>query len=268
MPKTIFLTLIFTLALTLPVLAQLGKVWTEFQYYSVDLQNYIKNSLSQTIDPLEPQTQKAIINATGVSNIPSPMDAGQIVQEELILNSRADKFENNSVVRSQLATNQLNRLITFSSIAGILGKNGQIRLRNKLQDTEITLKNISAFSQKSDNLMSDLAQLFSSLGEMTSLSPLISAKLSVNQANLQLQNIKIQSELAKITGETLAQTMQLNQSVQYSNLNLANISQQLEESNRNRRLDTANETARLLRATSQLDLLGRKIENQDSKPLK
>ena len=58
-------------------------------------------------------------------------------------------------------------------------------------------------------------------------------------------------------GENLAQTMQLHQTLQYSNLNLANISQEMEESNRARRVNASAEAARLLRTTSQVDLIGR-----------
>jgi hypothetical protein len=73
------------------------------------------------------------------------------------------------------------------------------------------------------------------------------------------ETIKIQQEQSKIVAETFAQTLQNNQSLQYSNLNLANISQQAEEANRARRVETSTEAARLLRASSQLDLFGRKL---------
>ncbi|WP_445638785.1 hypothetical protein NSTC745_01449 [Nostoc sp. DSM 114161] len=52
--------------------------------------------------------------------------------------------------------------------------------------------------------------------------------------------------------------IQTNQYLQYSNLNLANIAQQTEEANRARRVETSTEASRLLRATSQMDLFGRK----------
>ena len=51
--------------------------------------------------------------------------------------------------------------------------------------------------------------------------------------------------------------MQTNQSLQYSNLNLASISQQMDDINRSRRVDSATETARLMRTTAQIDLFGR-----------
>ena len=57
--------------------------------------------------------------------------------------------------------------------------------------------------------------------------------------------------------ENLAQVMQNNQFLQYSNLNLANISRQVEQANQTRRVDTAAEAARLLRTSAQIDLFGR-----------
>jgi len=264
MKKTIFVTLGLTFLIALPSFAQLARVWTEFQYYSVDLQNYLKSSLNETLSPLGMPTQTAIIRATGVVNLPNPIDVGKMLRQALVINSKSDNFENNSAVRSQLMSNQVNRLITLSSINSTLGVNGQIRLKSKLQNTEISLKNIDTYSQKSDKLMNELEQLVSSVSGMANIPPFLSAKLNSNQADLQRQNIKIQTEQAKIIGETLAQNIQINQSLQYSNLNLANISQQVEESNRDRRLDIATESARLLRTATQIDLLGRQTANQTS----
>jgi len=264
MKKTIFVTLGLTFLIALPSFAQLARVWTEFQYYSVDLQNYLKSSLNETLSPLGMPTQTAIIRATGVVNLPNPIDVGKMLRQALVFNSKSDNFENNSAVRSQLMSNQVNRLITLGSINSNLGVNGQIRLKNKLQNTEISLKNIDTYSQKSDKLMNELEQLVSSVSGMANIPPFLTAKLNTNQADLQRQNIKIQTEQAKIIGETLAQNIQINQSLQYSNLNLANISQQVEESNRDRRLDIATESARLLRTATQIDLLGRQTANQTS----
>jgi hypothetical protein len=74
---------------------------------------------------------------------------------------------------------------------------------------------------------------------------------------LQLQAIKVQQEQAKIIAESLSQSIQTNHSLQYANLNLVNLSQQMAEMNRSRRVDAATETARLIRTTSQVDLFGR-----------
>ena len=77
---------------------------------------------------------------------------------------------------------------------------------------------------------------------------------------MQLQNIEIENQQSKIIADNLGQTIKLNQNLQYSNLNLANISQEIESSNRAVRVNTSAEAARLLRTTSQVDLLGRKMK--------
>ncbi|MBW4643154.1 MAG: hypothetical protein KME23_09190 [Goleter apudmare HA4340-LM2] len=262
MKKIALLTLSLGLLTTLPAMAQLGNVLDDFQAYSVDLQNYLKNNLSPTLRPIEIQSQNALYDATGELNIPNPIAAGERVSNDIILNSISDKFDNNSVVKATTVNNEIKRLITQSSIASILGYNGQVRTKLKLQNVQDTLQNISQIAQEADtsaqNILGGLPQTMSQLA--TTSIPGLSA-LFAGQSDLQLQNIKIQTEQSKIVAETFAQTMQTNHFLQYSNLNLASISQQMEENNRARRVDSSAEAARLLRTTSQMDLFGRKDNN-------
>ncbi|MEH2293198.1 hypothetical protein [Nostoc sp.] len=279
MQKTTILTLTLLSLAILPAMAQvqtgLGQVWTDFQSYSTDLQNYLQYNLSDNLKPLEVQSQNALSGAKGELNIPNPVVAGQKVRDNLILyssssDSKSSRFENNSAVRGNLVSNELNRVITRGSAASILGENGQIRTKAKLENTENTLKSIADISDEAEVGSKGFIDKVGSLipkaaanavatagdvattGAISALSQLIGAT--------QLQSIKIQQAQSEIVGETFAQTIQMNQSLQYSNLNLANISQQAEEANRARRVETSTEAARLLRATSQLDLFGRKVE--------
>ncbi|WP_096595477.1 hypothetical protein [Calothrix sp. NIES-2098] len=260
MRKTLILTLGLALVGTLPAMAELGNVLADFQSYSAELQNYLKNNLSPTLKPIEMQSQNALNQATGELNVPNPVAAGERLSDVIVLNSISDKFDNNAVVKSATANNEINRLITRSSVAGMLGKNGQIRTKIKLQATKDTLDNIDQIAQEADNSHQNFLKGFQQqIGQLSNLSmPGLGALLNSGQSDLQLQNIKIQSQQSKIVGETLAQTMQTNHFLQYSNLNLANISQQMEENNRARRVDASAEAARLLRTTSQMDLFGRK----------
>ena len=262
MKKTIFLTLAFSSLVTLPVMAELGKVWNDFQYYSIDLQNYLRYNLSETLKPLESNTQNAFNNATGDLNVPNSVAAGKQVSDNIILYSISDKFDNNAALRGTSISREINRLLTRSSVESIMGKKGQTRLKAKLEDTDKTLENIVELAKVDDNTNNFLSKIFN-IGAGTVVPPMNLDGLlgaSQSQAKLQLQSIRIQSEQSKIIAETLGQTVQTNQFLQYSNLNLANISQQVEESNRARRVDTSAEAARLLRTTSQIDLFGRKVE--------
>jgi hypothetical protein len=263
MKKTILLTLGFLGLLAVPAMAQLGRVWTDFQSYSTDFQNYLRYNLSETLKPLETSSQNALSGATGELNIPNPIGAGEQVRRDIIFfNSQPDKFENNQAIRSNAVSNEINRYLTRTSVQGMLGREGQERMKAKLENTETTIKDIEQYSRDADGLLSSITQLINAAVDLTKdVATQNTLKATQDQANLQLQSIKIQTEQSKIISENLYQTVLANQSLQYSNLNLANISQQMEEANRARRVDTSTEAARLLRTTAQVDLFGRKIEN-------
>ncbi|YAF95040.1 MAG: hypothetical protein AB3A66_21040 [Nodularia sp. CChRGM 3473] len=251
MQKTTCCTLAFSFLLVLPAMAQLGKVWTDFQSYSVDIQNYLRNNLSDTLRPLEIRSQNALNNATGESNIPNPIEAVKSFRQDILFNPVTDKFENNPVIQANSVSNEIGRLITRSSIESVMGRDGQIRLKSQLQNTQTIIDNIEELSQESDNIFQRLASAVMSIPNNQL------ASLEGEKGNLQLQSIKIQQEQTKIISEALSQSIKTHQSLQYSNLNLANISQQMEAMNRTRRVDASTEAARLIRTTSQTDLFGR-----------
>lgn len=269
MRKTTLLTLGLSLLIVLPATAQLGNVWTDFKSYSTDLQNYLSNNLSETLKPLELQTQSYITGANGDLNIPNPVVAGEQLQDYINNYSVSDKFENNPSLRATSVNNELNRLLTRGVVTGVLGRDGQVRLKDKLENTETTIKNIDNSVEELESNSSIIEQIFQQVKNIpfpTSSNPTQSSQQLSQIANglqpsLMLQSIKIQRDQSKLLSETYAQTLQTNQSLQYSNLNLANISQQMEESNRARRVDASTEAARLLRTTAQIDLFGRKLEN-------
>ncbi|MBH8562204.1 hypothetical protein I8748_08450 [Nostoc sp. CENA67] len=257
MRKTTLLTLTLSLLVVLPATAQLGNVWTDFKSYSTDLQNYLSNNLSETLKPLELQTQSNITGANGDLNIPNPVAAGQQIQDYINNYSVSDKFENNPSLKARSVNNELNRLLTRGVVTGVLGTDAQNRTKTKLENTEEVLKSISETSNENNNI---IEQFINQAKQATNLNnPQFSGILSLLTVNQ--QTVRIQQEQVKIVAETYAQTLQTNQSLQYSNLNLANISQQMEESNRARRVDASTEAARLLRTTAQIDLFGRKLEN-------
>lgn len=267
MRKTTLLTLGLSLLIVLPATAQLGRVWTDFKSYSTDFQIYLSNNLSESLKPLELQTQSYITGTNGDLNIPNPVVAGQQLQDYINNYSISDKFENNPSLKARSVNNELNRLLTRGVVTGVLGIDGQNRTKTKLDDTENAIKNIDEAVNNLENNSSVIDQIFDKVkgitisGNPDKLAGELSQISSGLQPSLMLQSIKIQRDQSKIIGETYAQSLQTNQSLQYSNLNLASISQQMEESNRARRVDSSAEAARLLRTTSQIDLFGRKLEN-------
>jgi hypothetical protein len=277
--QIIFLTFSLILLATLPVMASLGNVWTDFQFYALDLQNYLKAQIPDTLKPLEVQTQTAITNSTASLKIPNPNAVGNTVSQQITQYSISDKFENNSAVRGKMVRNEIARQITRGSVDGVLGRNGQARLSIDLQNTQKAVDDTAVFANNAaankNKKQIEIEQQVLGAGNIlgglanATFSPSILASLQSNQAqlakltweglsDLELQNINIEREQSRIMGETLGNTIQMHEALQYSNLNLANISQEMDEVNRGKRVDTSAEVARLLRATSQTDLLGRK----------
>lgn len=270
MRKTILLTLAFSSLLIVPAMAQLGYVWTDFQYYSADLQNYLRNNVNDNFRPLDIRTQGALSNYSGELNIPDPVSAGKQVRDDVIINSISGRYENNSAVNGANVSNEINRIVTRSAVSGVLGREGQVRLKTKLEDTEKSIERIAQSIEDVEGAFSLTDQLLDAActvvkgavqGGTGGVAPDNLMNPSLCQSNIQLQTVKILQEQSKIAAENLAQTVQTNQTVQYSNLNLANISQQVEEANRARRVDSAAEAARLLRTSSQIDLFGRENGN-------
>lgn len=263
MRKTTLLTIAFSSLLVLPAMAQLGQVWDDFQVYSVDVQNYLRNNVNDTFRPLDIRTQGALNSNSGELNVPDPLAAGKQVRDDIVINSLANRFENNAAVNGANVSSEINRFATRSAVSGVIGTNGQRRIKGKLEATETSIENINKYVEEADKsnfAESIIEQACQALGSLSQpgTPPVANAPNSaLCQANIQLQTIKILAEQAKINAENLGQTVQANQSIQYSNLNLANISQQVEESNRARRVDSSAEAARLLRTSSQIDLFGR-----------
>lgn len=246
---------------TLPAMAELGNVWTDFQLYTTDFRNYISNNISDSFSPVELQTQSAITNSSGDLNIPNPNDAAKSVQNQITQYSVSDKFESNPAVYGTGVSNEINRYMTRGSVEGIFGRDGQSRLKTKLKDIENTTKKVNQLIRNAEQANQEAqtkgALCTSTQGAGNNLAGTCAvAQVEIMQqlSQLQLQNLRLQADQSKIMAETLGNTIELRHDIQYSNLNLADISQQMNEVNRARRVDTSAEVARLLRVTSQTDL--------------
>ena len=259
MKKTIFITISISLFAALPAVAQVGNVWVDFQNYASDLQNYLKDNISDTLQPVESETQTAINSFNGELNIPNPVAVRRSLNDDITINSLSNNFENNPAINAKSVGNEIDRKLTRAIAVGILGEEAQIRSRNKLESIDNSIDSTTKIAQEaresSENILGKIAEVAD--GVPNPLSPILNQSQS-ELIKLQLQSIQIESEQSKLIGENLAQTMQLHQTLQYSNLNLANISQEMEETNRARRVNASAEAARLLRTTSQVDLIGRK----------
>ena len=256
MRKTAFFTTSLTLLISLPVMAQVGRIWTDFQNYAIDFQDYLTNNVDENLAPVGQESFTAINNSTGELNLPNPIDARRQVSQDITDNSLSDIFENNPAVKAKLVGDELDRQLTRGAVEAYFGEKGQERLQIKLENIQNSIENIDKnandANQSNQNILSQLTGLAQKASGQGLLGQLISS-----QTNLQVQ---IGRQQTRMIAESLGQNIKQNQYLQYSNLNLANISQQVEETNTARRVDSAAATARLLRASSQADLFGREEE--------
>lgn len=259
MKKTIFITLSFTLIATLPAIAQVGNVWNDFKSYASDLQEYLNDNIS-SFQPVDSEAQTAINSFNGELNIPNPIAVKRSLNDDITINSLSNNFENNPAVNAKSVGNQIDRELTRAIAVGVLGEEAQIRTQIKLENLEESLvrttDSIQEIREDSANVLDDITETAINITR-NPLSGLL-GQSQTRLIELQLQNIEIENQQSKIIAENLGQTIRLNHNLQYSNLNLANISQEIESSNRARRVNASAEAARLLRTTSQVDLIGRK----------
>lgn len=287
MRKTTLLTLFLVLLGVLPAMAQLGgtqlgsNLTSDFLGYAEELKNYV-NDFAEASKPETQETQRAIefSSQDAVLGIPEPIVAGGSVRGDIVQKSQSDNyFEHNLALEAMVARNALDREMTRGAVVGVLGRVGQSRLQGKLADTGTAIQDVDKYEQSAreaedlcedNSILSgflDLAKSYATGGAQTPAQA-TPPGLTTDRC-VAFQSLITQSQQARMAAETFAQTAQVNYSLQYSNLNLANISQQMEQANRARRVDTSAEAARLLRATSQVDLLGARTQssaegNQDS----
>ncbi|MEC4815687.1 MAG: hypothetical protein SAK29_20790 [Scytonema sp. PMC 1069.18] len=256
-PTIVITSLTLVVLGTLPAVA-LGNVWSDFQEYVRDLRDYVTNN-TENFRPYEAQAQSAITNASDNDTLFNPIAAADSVQEQIVSYSLSDRFENNPSVYGNTLGSEISRYITRGAAQGLLGREGQLRLKSTLEETQKAVEDndrianeASREAQQAQGLKSQCSANFNTNG--VNMSQRVSCELLALSVNLQSQSLKLQAEQSKLMAENVGNTIKLRNDLQYSNLNLANISQQMDETNRARRVDTSAEVARLLRVTSQTDL--------------
>lgn len=261
----IIMTSLFAMAFlgTLPAIAQLeevlgtgdlGQIKSDFDSYAANLRDYLTNynNSVKTFQPLEVQIQLGITDSSGSLDLPNPVSAPESIRNQIFQYSISDKFETNPAIYGSIVSNEVNRYIIRGSADTLLGADGQVRLKNKLEATQQVVRKADESFQQAQSRNVEIQGIVPAGGLNQPLDTQTQAIKGL--AELQLQSIEIQRDQSKIMAEMLGRTIQSQNDLQYTNLNLANISQQNEDSNRARRVEAAAEVARLLRVTSQTDL--------------
>ncbi len=275
-----FFLLILSICVTKTVKAEeLGKVWGQFQAYMEDLQTYIAENIPESLKPLDNSTD-LLTEAQGELGISNPNQVRKNARDRITPESPADTFESNSVVRREGVSNELDRQITRATIDGELSKEGQERTKTILEQTEETVENIQSITDKAnrqilpqqlqtiDNTLQRIEGITGTLREVDNTQDVVKLLVStqfeqsrilrqswLGQASLQADAIQVESEQSKILAQMLSSSSNIHKNLLFSNLNLTNISQQMDATNRARRVEADASAAQLLKIASQADLL-------------
>lgn len=178
-----------------------------------------------------PNVTDIMQDSLGEMGIPNPNEVRGRIDDGAVSLSPADipdAFEINKVVWGTYAGNQVDRDLTRLGIETVLGATGQQRMKQESDSTQSTVKGIVTDA--------DVAQ-----------------KLDVTQDVMKKQ-IRIFAQQSLILGAMRADAMQARVDMQYTNLNITNISRSLDEANRARRVEDSAQAAKLLFIASQAHL--------------
>ncbi|NES22292.1 MAG: hypothetical protein F6K41_26070 [Symploca sp. SIO3E6] len=258
----------------LPAMAELGDVWTQFMDYTGEFQIYTKEQVKAMLKPIEESdSEQFLTGSEGDLGISNPNRARKNAEQKIDLGKPTDAFENNSVVRELIVGNEIDRQITRGAVDGVLGKEGQTRMKDLLNQTQTTVDNIEQIYQGTDKSVSgswnselntqknQIKNTYQEADGEDNTQDVVKLMVKAQYQHSQLSQeaweglAALQVEQSKILGEMLSSTTQINKDQQYTNLNLTNISRQMDEANRARRVEEAASAANLFRVAAQTDLL-------------
>ena len=217
----IIMTSLFAMAFlgTLPAIAQfaevfdtggLGQVRSDFEAYSTYLRDYLTdyNNTSKTFKSVEAEVQLSITNNPGELNIPNPVAASESIRNSIVNSSTSDKFETNPAIYGSILSNEMNRYIIRGSADTLLGTDGQIRLKNKLEATENIVRNAEKSYQEAQQTNGGIERIISDIIATSERVAGKEAQLSQRLAQLQLESIEIQKDQTKLMAEMLGRSIQ------------------------------------------------------------
>lgn len=169
--------------------------------------------------------------AAGDMGIPNPNDARQSAEEEAKDgDSTPDVFEINKDVYAVGVGNLIDRIATRQAVESVLGKQGQ----------EKTVKELDSNSQAVED---------------NALAASQAQELDVTQDIMKLF-ITNDARTSAILAASRAELSRLRTDVQFTNLNLVNISRSLDEEARHYRVQRAASSAKILTLSAQAGLIG------------
>lgn len=189
---------------------------------------YVEQTLADWIAPLPGDLQGVIQTTLGDLGLMDPNQVRAAITEELTATLERDLVQSDSLYASLELANEVDRQMTRAQVDAVLGLGGQSATRDKITWIEDTIGQVQQHA--------DTAQTA------------VSTQAAIKQ--MAQQNAR-QSE---ILGAVQSELLQSRQDAQLTNLNLANMSQNLDQEARARRLQALGNALDTLQISAQARL--------------
>ena len=188
----------------------------------------IAQTISDLLAPLPGDLEGVVQNALGDLGLVDPNRARSAISEELTSILAGDLAQSDRIYAGLETANEIDRQLTRAQVDAVLGQSGQAATRNKITWIEDTIGQVQQHA--------DSAQIA------------VSTQAAIKQ--MAQQNAR-QSE---ILGAVQSELLQSRQDAQLTNLNLANMSQNLDQEARARRLQALGNALDTLQISAQARL--------------
>jgi len=189
---------------------------------------YIEQALSGLLTPLPGDLEGVIQNTLGDLGLVDPNQVRSAIAEELTTILERDLVQSDSLYASLETANEVDRQLTRAQVDAVLGQSGQATTRDKITWIEDTIGQVQQHADSAQTAVSTQAAI----------------------KQMAQQNAR-QSE---ILGAVQSELLQSRQDAQLTNLNLANMSQNLDQEARARRLQSLGNALDTLQISAQARL--------------
>ncbi len=189
---------------------------------------YVEQTISDLLTPLPGDLEGVIQNALGDLGLVDPNRARSEISTELATILEGDLAQSDSIYAGIETANEVDRQITRAQVDAVLGQTGQAATRDKITWIEDTIGQVQQHADSAQTAVSTQAAI----------------------KQMAQQNAR-QSE---ILGAVQSELLQSRQDAQLTNLNLANMSQNLDQEARARRLQALGNALDTLQISAQARL--------------
>ncbi|MFQ4140572.1 hypothetical protein PGN35_030075 [Nodosilinea sp. PGN35] len=189
---------------------------------------YIEQTLSGLLTPLPGDLEAVIQNALGDLGLVDPNRVRSAIAEELTTILAGDLAQSDRIYAGLETANEVDRQLTRAQVDAVLGQTGQAATRDKITWIEDTIGQVQQHADSAQTAVSTQAAI----------------------KQMAQQNAR-QSE---ILGAVQSELLQSRQDAQLTNLNLANMSQNLDQEARARRLQSLGNALDTLQISAQARL--------------